>query len=231
MRNIKRVIFKLNNRLVCGWCLTELPMGVSDFCDRNCEHEFNQRSSYTYLRDETFKRDKGVCKECQIDTVKLEEEFREILETQGFEAYIAYVEEVNFHIKSALWEADHIIPIALGGRIDLSNIQTLCYKCHRGKTGEQNNQRNEVDLLEEIVKICILDDIELLKSVGNDILLEDLHKVLSAVKELQEKEVRAKKLIEYDIEMWNKAWPLIQNNPDFHDENWPENLKKALKKL
>jgi 5-methylcytosine-specific restriction endonuclease McrA len=39
--------------------------------------------------------------------------------------------------RSSLWDADHIAPVAEGGgECDLSNIRTLCLKCHRKVTAE-----------------------------------------------------------------------------------------------
>src|SRR5262249_38303914 len=33
-----------------------------------------------------------------------------------------------------LWDADHILPVAAGGgECDLSNMRTLCLKCHRAR--------------------------------------------------------------------------------------------------
>jgi 5-methylcytosine-specific restriction endonuclease McrA len=32
------------------------------------------------------------------------------------------------------WEVDHVIPLALGGRDETSNLQVLCEPCHSGKT-------------------------------------------------------------------------------------------------
>src|SRR6266853_2022891 len=37
--------------------------------------------------------------------------------------------------RSSLWDADHIAPVAEGGgECDLSNIRTLCLKCHAKAT-------------------------------------------------------------------------------------------------
>lgn len=32
------------------------------------------------------------------------------------------------------WEVDHVIPLALGGRDEMANLQVLCVPCHSGKT-------------------------------------------------------------------------------------------------
>ena len=37
--------------------------------------------------------------------------------------------------RRTLWDADHIVPVAAGGgECDLSNMRTLCLKCHRART-------------------------------------------------------------------------------------------------
>jgi 5-methylcytosine-specific restriction endonuclease McrA len=39
--------------------------------------------------------------------------------------------------RKSLWDADHIVPVAEGGgECDLSNLRTLCLKCHRVRTAE-----------------------------------------------------------------------------------------------
>jgi 5-methylcytosine-specific restriction protein A len=39
--------------------------------------------------------------------------------------------------RKSLWDADHLIPVAEGGgECDLSNMRTLCLKCHRARTVE-----------------------------------------------------------------------------------------------
>jgi 5-methylcytosine-specific restriction endonuclease McrA len=37
-------------------------------------------------------------------------------------------------------DADHIVAVALGGTDELSNLQTLCKRCHRKKTNEDLQQ-------------------------------------------------------------------------------------------
>lgn len=39
--------------------------------------------------------------------------------------------------RKSLWDADHIVPVAEGGgECDLTNMRTLCVRCHREKTAE-----------------------------------------------------------------------------------------------
>ena len=46
--------------------------------------------------------------------------------------------------KTRDWEADHIIPVAEGGGgCTLENFQTLCYDCHKRKTGEQARRKRK----------------------------------------------------------------------------------------
>jgi len=34
------------------------------------------------------------------------------------------------------WEADHIVPVAVGGQDTAENLQPLCVECHTKKTGQ-----------------------------------------------------------------------------------------------
>ena len=36
------------------------------------------------------------------------------------------------------WDVDHVIPLALGGRDEIDNLQVLCVPCHSGKTRERD---------------------------------------------------------------------------------------------
>jgi 5-methylcytosine-specific restriction endonuclease McrA len=45
--------------------------------------------------------------------------------------------EWNLGSRKSLWDADHIVPVAEGGgECDVSNMRTLCLKCHRNFTSE-----------------------------------------------------------------------------------------------
>lgn len=51
------------------------------------------------------------------------------------------------------WEADHVLPLSLGGRDDLANFQTLCRIHHRDKTVAEAPARAKADRLAERHKL------------------------------------------------------------------------------
>jgi hypothetical protein len=41
------------------------------------------------------------------------------------------------------WEADHIVPLVMGGSNDISNYRTLCVKCHKAETAKLARSRSK----------------------------------------------------------------------------------------
>jgi 5-methylcytosine-specific restriction endonuclease McrA len=126
-----------SGRPLCRWCQLEiLAKRRRTFCSDYCVHEWRLRSDPGYLRDKVYARDKGVCAECGVDTVKAYRELKrskgaartETLEMWGMRSVTA---------RRSLWDADHILPVAEGGgECDLDNLRTLCLMCHREATAE-----------------------------------------------------------------------------------------------
>ena len=118
---------------LCRWCNLEVPPGRQTFCSNWCVEEWKLRTNPGHLRDRVFERDRGVCAGCGIDCVS---EFQRIKRLRGAARARARTEWQAGSRKS-LWDADHIVPVAEGGgECDLSNMRTLCLKCHRQKTAE-----------------------------------------------------------------------------------------------
>ncbi|MDP2998030.1 MAG: HNH endonuclease signature motif containing protein [Bryobacterales bacterium] len=88
-----------------------------------------------YLREQVFARDKGICAECGIEA---EAEWKRIQSLRGKRRWQVLTEwRLQGRKRRDLWDADHIIPVVEGGgECDLSNIRTLCLKCHRRATAE-----------------------------------------------------------------------------------------------
>jgi 5-methylcytosine-specific restriction enzyme A len=118
-------------RIPCRWCSADVPPRRRTFCSDACVHQWKLRTDPGYLREQVFARDRGVCAACGIDTEWLRKKKRKLDYTARREF------EKEWGRRKTLWDADHIIAVAEGGgECDLSNMRTLCLKCHRLATAE-----------------------------------------------------------------------------------------------
>ncbi len=122
-------------RCLCRWCALEVPRGRFTFCSDWCVHEWRLRSNPGYLREQVLRRDKGICRDCGIDTLSAYRQMRRARGTRRAELLARWgLKRVT---RRSLWDADHILPVAEGGgECDLANIRTLCLVCHRRATAE-----------------------------------------------------------------------------------------------
>ena len=118
---------------MCRWCNTEVDKRRRTFCSDACVHEWKLRTNPGYLREKVFERDKGVCVACGVDTVALRKNMRKL----DFAARRKFLKEWNIKegSRKSMWDADHTVPVAEGGgQCDLTNMRTLCLRCHREAT-------------------------------------------------------------------------------------------------
>jgi 5-methylcytosine-specific restriction enzyme A len=118
-----------SGRALCRWCAREVPKGRRTFCGEACVHEWKLRTDPGYLRDKVFERDRGVCAQCGVDTPALRRDMRKL----DFAARRQFLRQWKLRegSRKSLWDADHIVPVAEGGgQCDLSNMRTLCLRCH-----------------------------------------------------------------------------------------------------
>ena len=113
----------------CRWCGAEVPKGRFTFCGEPCVHQWKLRTDPGYLRAQVFARDRGVCAQCGVDTEALRKDKRKL-------DYAARKQfEKEWGRRRHPWDADHVVPVAEGGgECDLSNMRTLCLRCHREAT-------------------------------------------------------------------------------------------------
>ena len=115
----------------CRWCGAAVLPPRLTFCGAACVHEWKLRTDPGYLREKVYERDRGVCAACGVDTVALRRDKRKL----DYAARRLFEKEWGKRPK--LWDADHIVPVVEGGgECDLSNMRTLCLKCHRAATTE-----------------------------------------------------------------------------------------------
>jgi 5-methylcytosine-specific restriction protein A len=127
-------------RPLCRWCGFEVPKGRRTFCSEACVHEWKLRTDPGYLRDKVFARDRGICAKCGVDTISLRRDMRKL----DFAARRQFLKQWKLRegTRKSLWDADHIVPVAEGGgQCDLSNMRTLCLRCHAEATAELRERR------------------------------------------------------------------------------------------
>jgi 5-methylcytosine-specific restriction protein A len=120
-------------RPLCRWCRCETGKRRRTFCSDACVHEWKLRTDPGYLREKVFERDKGVCACCCVNTTTLRRDMRKL----DYAARRRFLKDWNLKegSRKSMWDADHIVPVAEGGgQCDLSNMRTLCLRCHREAT-------------------------------------------------------------------------------------------------
>jgi 5-methylcytosine-specific restriction endonuclease McrA len=119
---------------LCRWCGGAVPRRRRTFCSEECVHQWKLRTDPGYLREKVFERDRGVCAQCGTNTTALRRDMRKL----DYAARRSFLKNWGLRegSRKSLWDADHIVPVAEGGgQCDLSNMRTLCLKCHREATG------------------------------------------------------------------------------------------------
>jgi 5-methylcytosine-specific restriction protein A len=129
-----------NGRNLCRWCNLEVPKGRLTFCSGWCVEEWRLRSNPGYLREKVYERDKGVCVQCGVDCEAAWRHLKKLRGAARVRAWMTWGIEANS--RQTLWDADHIVPVVEGGgECDLSNLRTLCLKCHRTATAALRERR------------------------------------------------------------------------------------------
>lgn len=134
-----------NGRGFCKWCEKEVPKGRRAWCSEECCDESSVRTDPGFARTRVFRRDKGVCAQCSIDTERVKAEADRLMDRirevfpdlcKGVAAKNGFLRGLGF-TQLHLWEADHIIPVSEGGgECGLDNLRTLCVPCHKTATAQ-----------------------------------------------------------------------------------------------
>lgn len=135
-------------------------------CSPDCTTKFWEKAFGSWeLRYKCFKRDNHTCVKCSVSNVLFFEWINRKFKwlkinpremNTSFSDEVRYVKATFDHkIMEIPLEADHIVPIALGGaQFELENYQTLCEECHKKKTAKDMKKialaRKNQTTLEEI---------------------------------------------------------------------------------
>lgn len=137
-------------RPTCRQCGEEVPTARRTFCGENCVHLWRLRTSPSYLRAQVYKRDRGVCALCGVDTARLGKvigaEWKRVklaVTTKQRRERAEFRQEFRWYFRrTSYWDADHIIPVVEGGgQCTLENMRTLCIPCHQRVTKDLARRR------------------------------------------------------------------------------------------
>jgi len=124
-----------NGRNLCRWCSLEVPKGRFTFCSAWCVEEWKLRTDPGYVREKVLERDRGICQACGTDTIAALHHLKRMRGAARARVWAEW--GLRPGARCSLWDADHIVPVAEGGgECDLSNLRTLCIRCHRKVTAE-----------------------------------------------------------------------------------------------
>lgn len=141
---------------ICRWCGKALEGKRTGWCGKACVDEFLVRRSGADARRVVFRRDRGVCALCKVDTRALVDRLHALrfppgneIRRQAWEpdreSYVAErrrLEQLGYDLGRSLWEADHIVPVVEGGGgCGPENLRTLCVPCHRRETADLAGRR------------------------------------------------------------------------------------------
>ena len=105
----------------CRVCGKKPPGRRRTFCSPECVHEWKLETDEIYRRRQVYRRDRGVCASCGVDT-----------KTVSLRAARARWNLPKS--RRSKWDCDHKVPLKLGGTNSMNNMQSLCYLCHKDKT-------------------------------------------------------------------------------------------------
>lgn len=132
-----------NGERICYQCGGPLPKGRTYNCSPECSEKWQMRTSPSWMRHHVFKRDKGICALCGLDTIALADALDWCLghlESADFNA-LRFAIGVGSRYGGDLWDADHILPVIEGGgECDLDNLRTLCIPCHKKVTRDMHHR-------------------------------------------------------------------------------------------
>lgn len=133
-----------NGENLCRWCKKEVKPPKRTFCGEECIHEWQIRTSPSYVRTCLRKRDKEICVICKLDCKALKTKLRALRQEnqENWQAEIVRLAIPKSRAYKSLWDADHIVPVCEGGgESGLENFRTLCIWCHKAETKALRQRR------------------------------------------------------------------------------------------
>lgn len=140
---------------VCRYCGSLVPKPRRTFCSSRCVDEWKIRRSASEVRLQVFRRDKGICAVCGLDTVAAKKKIYDLWDAIDKHIHPSQRDKKQKNIAKHLdiwcdrlragswrriilrtiWEAHHIHPVIEGGgQCGLDGYATMCSGCHLKET-------------------------------------------------------------------------------------------------
>lgn len=89
-----------------------------------------------YIIRKVFLHDRGVCQQCGVDMLLIQQLYFLLETDEARAAACAYWQMSGSSDWGRWWTIDHIRPLSAGGDSSMTNLQTLCVPCHveKGQT-------------------------------------------------------------------------------------------------
>ncbi|GJP76976.1 hypothetical protein CLOP_g7415 [Closterium sp. NIES-67] len=122
------------------------------FCSESCFSTYLSRTSLSFLRQELFSLERGVCVTCNLDCHTLVAAIRVLPPSDRRRVILHWAPQFSKHPKllqrlvdipaeGNAWHADHIVAVAEGGgECGVENLRTLCVACHQEHTNAQRRK-------------------------------------------------------------------------------------------
>ena len=159
----------------CGRVLGDVDYPRCPYCGEQLSEREGRQSIPDRIRHQVFKQDGYRCRECGAS------------KDDG-----------------ATLEIDHIVPIANGGTNDISNLQTLCKKCNRGKyTDEWVGGETDLEVAEneykQLLRLKIEYEEKLLNATDEDDIIDFKYQIIRLTEKLEHVKDKIEKLHGEDI--------------------------------
>ena len=135
----------------CTWCGQPVAGRRKLWCSDACVEAFRQVNDPEHIRRLVYKRDRGVCRCCGVDTAKIlrvlwwsitsnslpgERSPKTLLrKLRHYQLDELTQQLLGCSLRRIPWEADHIVPVVEGGgQQGLASYRTLCLLCHKIRT-------------------------------------------------------------------------------------------------
>jgi 5-methylcytosine-specific restriction endonuclease McrA len=131
-----------NGRRLCLWCESEIGPRRRVWCGDRCSDAYAFATTWSGLRSQVGRRDRGVCALCRVDCRALRRTYASLPKHKR--AAFADAHGIpKRRRRSTWWDADHIVPVAEGGRHTPDNLRTLCLRCHKVQTRALTERRTK----------------------------------------------------------------------------------------